>query len=183
MKDSTKNNLIAKQYSMALSDLAKDGSMGFEDISKDLKLVSETLLTSPDLNEFLINQLVSSEDKKDVLEKVFGSEINPKIKNFLKVLIDKERFDIFNDVVEVYNGILDEKNNISRIEVTSAVKMSENSALRLKSKLEEKLRKTVVLDLTIRPEIIAGLVIKIGDNVVDMSLKHKLEDLSKVIAK
>ena len=59
--------------------------------------------------------------------------------------------------------------------------MSNEAQSKLKNKLEEKLKKNVVLDLVINPEIIAGLVIKMGDNVVDMSLKHKLEDLSKNI--
>ncbi len=96
--------------------------------------------------------------------------------NFLKILVDKNRFSLFNDILSAYRETLDDINNISKVRVTSAVEMTKEAQDKLKSKLEEKLKKKVVFDMDINPDIIAGLVIKIGDNVVDMSLKHKLED-------
>jgi len=101
--------------------------------------------------------------------------------NFLKVLVDKNRFFVFSDILDSFNVALDDINNISRIRVTSAVEMTDESRNKLKNKLEEKLKKNVILDLNINSNIIAGLVIEMGDNVIDMSLKHKLEDLSKNI--
>lgn len=179
----TKNTLIADRYSDALVEIAKDGKLTFEQISTDLNLVKNILTTSKDLGECLTNPLVSTENKKEIIEKVFSSEINELIVNFLKVLVDKNRFDIFADVLDAYSKSLDKENNISRIQVTSAVEMSDDSKKKLKQKLEEKMKKNVVLDLDINPDIIAGLLIKIGDNIIDMSLKHKLEDLSKNITK
>lgn len=179
----TKNTIIADRYAEALVDIAKDGKLTFEKISSDLNLIKEILIQSKDLNEFLINPTVSIENKKEIIDKVFSNEIDALIINFIKILIDKDRFSAFNEVLESYNKSLDNINNICRVNVTSAVKMSEESKARLKQKLEEKVRKNVVLDLDINSDIIAGLVIKIGDNVIDMSLKHKLEDLSKSIMK
>lgn len=174
----TKNIIIADRYADALVKLAQEGKLTFEKINSDLNSVKEILTKSTDLKEFLINPIVSIDSKKEVLDKVFANEINTLIINFLKIMVDKNRFETFDEVINSYNKYLDEINNISRIEVTSAIEMSKDSQNRLKEKLESRLKKNVVLDLNINPDIIAGLVIKIGDNVVDMSIKHKLQDLS-----
>lgn len=179
----TKNILIADRYSDALVELAKDGKLTYEKISSDLNLIQVTLEQSNDLKEFLVNPLISSDDKKEILTRVFSNEISEFIVNFLKVLIDKNRFSAFDEILDSFKKSMDDINNISRIQVTSAVAMSEEAKKRLTVKLEEKLKKNVILDLNINSEIIAGLVIKMGDNVIDMSLKHKLEDLSKSITR
>lgn len=179
----TKNILIAQRYAEALVEMAKDGKLTYAKISDDLNLIQEILSQSKDLDEALTNPIVSIENKKEIIDKVFSKEISTFILNFLKVLVDKNRFSVFAEILEAYNASLDDINNISRIQVTSAVEMSKDSQTKLKNKLETKLKKNVVLDLNINPEIIAGLVIKMGDNVIDMSLKHKLEDLSKNITR
>lgn len=177
----TKDTLIAERYSAALVDIAKEGKLTYTKISESLNLILETLNQSKDLAEFLTSPTVSIDDKKEVLQKVFGKEVDVLIINFLKLLVDKDRFFVFEEIVNSYDKALDDINNISRVQVISAVKMSNESEKKLKEKLESKIKKSVVLDLEISPEIIAGLVIKMGDNVIDMSLKHKLEDLSKNI--
>ena len=179
----TKQILIAQRYSDAIVEIAKDGKLTYSKISTDLELVKNTLVQSKDLDEFLVNPITSIEDKKEIIDRVFSGEIDGLIVNFLKVLIDKNRFSVFGEVLNAYNKALDCVNNISRIHVESAVEMTEDAKNKLKEKLETKLKKNVVLDLKINPEIIAGLVIKMGDNIVDVSLKHKLEDLSKNIMK
>lgn len=179
----TKNTLIAQRYADALVRLSRDGKLTFEKISKDLNLIKEILEQSKDLQAVLINPVVSVDDKKEIIEKVFSGQIDVLIVNFLKLLTDKNKFGIFEDVLEAYNKSIDSINNIKKVSVTSAVTMPEDSKNRLKQKLEEKLKANVVLDLNINKDIIAGLVIKIDDNVIDMSLKHKLEDLSKSITR
>lgn len=179
----TKNTLIADRYSEALVELAKDGKLTYSKISTDLELIKSTLDQSKDLNDFLTNPIVSAENKKEIVNKVFVNEIDSLIINFLNILVDKNRFFVFSEILDAYKKSIDNINNISRINVTSAVAMSEEAKNKLKIKLETKLKKNVILDLDINSSIIAGLVIKIGDNVIDMSLKHKLEDLSKIITK
>lgn len=177
----TKNTIIAKRYADALIRIAKEGKLTFEKISKDLALIKEILSQSNDLKAVLVNPVVSVEDKKEILDKVFSTEIDVLIINFLKLLTDKNKFTIFDDVLEAYSKLIDGIDNVKRVIVTSAVAMPEDAKSRLKQKLEEKLKANVVMDLNINKEIIAGLVIKIDDNIIDMSLKHKLEDLSKNI--
>ncbi len=179
----TKTELIAQQYSQALIDLVQEGKLSYEQISSDLAKIKEVLDTSKDLDEFLLNPIISIEDKKEVIIKVFNEDINPLISNFLKVLIDKNRFDTFRQVITEYNIELDKINNISRVQVVSAVTMNDETKGRLTETLSRKLGKQVVLETEVDENIIAGLLVKIGDNIIDMSLRHKLEELGKAIAK
>lgn len=175
----TKNILIADRYSDALVELAKEGRLTYEKISSDLNFIKDTLEQSKDLNDVLVNPVVSIENKKEIIDKVFSNDVDGLILNFLKVIVDKERFNTFYDICDSFSKARDSVENISRVQVVSAVEMNSEAQNKLKIKLEEKMKKNVVLDLKINPQIIAGLVISIGDSVIDMSLKHKLEDLSK----
>ena len=176
-----KHHLISKRYSDALVELTKSTSLSYDKISSELVIVANTLSQSQDLNDFFNNPIISTEDKKDVIEKVFSNEIDPLMVNFLKVIVDKNRFSAFSEITSAFKEAVDKSNNISRVTVTSAVNLSDDAKNRLKNKLEEKMHKTVTLDWEIDPKIIAGLVIQMGDNIIDTSLKNKLEDLSKNI--
>lgn len=178
-----KYHLISKRYSEALAQLTKTSDLSYEKISSELASIEDILTQSKDLNEFLTNPLISVEDKKDVINKIFSNEINPLMVNFLKVLTDRNRFSAFGEVRRTFNEMVDKVNNVSRVKVTSAVELSEDAKARLKNKLEEKLQKTVTFDWEINAQIIAGLIIQLGDNIIDSSLKHKLEDLSKNITR
>lgn len=183
MAQTQKNGLIAQRYAQSLVEIVNDGKLSYEKISADFNLIKSTLAQSKDLDTFLTNPLISNEDKKEILTEIFSKEIDSLMLNFLKVLVDKNRFQVFGEIVDSYNLTLDKINKVSRVKIVSAVQLSENLKDKLKEKLENKLQKTVTLDWEIDSEIIAGLVIKMGDNIVDTSLKHKLEDLSKSISK
>ena len=177
----TKNILIAQRYSDALVDIAKEGNLSYEKLSTDLNVVNDTLLSSPDLMDFLTNPLVSVDDKKETVIQIFSSEIDGLILNFLKVLIDKNRFDTFSEILNSYNKTLDSINNISRVKVTSAITISDEVKARLIEKLSQKLGKQVVVDNEVDENVIAGLIIQIGDNIIDTSLRHKLDELERNI--
>jgi len=182
-KTQNKHHIISKRYSDALVELTKSTDLSYDKIYSELMIVENTLSQSPDLNDFFNNPLISVEDKKDIIDKIFTNEIDSLMVNFLKVLVDKDRFSAFEEITRTFKDAVDKVNNISRVKVTSAVNLSEEAKNRLKNKLEEKMKKIVTLDWEINPEIIAGLVIQMGDNVIDSSLKNKLEDLSKTITK
>ncbi len=175
--------VVSKRYAQALIELQNAGVISSDEILNDLKTISDTLKTSQDLNEVLSNPVVGIDDKKDIVESVFADKISVTIKNFVKVLIDKNRFSAFKYIVFAYEKELDLIKGLERVEVVSAVEMKPEAKERLQRKLEEKLKKSVIINFEQDAEIIAGLVIKIGDSVIDNSLKHKIDNLSKEIIK
>lgn len=172
-------SLSAKNYSKALVEMVRDNVISFEDLSKDLATVSEILETSQDLRLTLENPTVSEEVKSQIVEEVFKNEVHPQVVSFLKVLIDKNRFSEFSQIKADYEIKLDDVNKIQAVEITSAVELSEEYRERILQKLGEKLQKNIRPNWKVDENIIAGLIYRINDNVIDTSIKSKLDKLNK----
>lgn len=172
-------SLSAKNYSKALVEMVRDNVISFEDLSKDLATVSEILETSQDLRLTLENPTVSEEVKFQIVEEVFKNEVHPQVVSFLKVLIDKNRFSEFSQIKADYEIKLDDVNKIQAVEITSAVELSEEYRERILQKLGEKLQKNIRPNWKVDENIIAGLIYRINDNVIDTSIKSKLDKLNK----
>ena len=172
-------SLSAKNYSKALVEMVRDNVISFEDLSKDLATVSDILETSQDLRLTLENPTVSEEVKSQIVEEVFKNEVHPQVVSFLKVLIDKNRFSEFSQIKADYEIKLDDVNKIQAVEITSAVELSEEYRERILQKLGEKLQKNIRPNWKVDENIIAGLIYRINDNVIDTSIKSKLDKLNK----
>lgn len=172
-------SLSAKNYSKALVEMVRDNVISFEDLSKDLATVSEILETSQDLRLTLENPTVSEKVKSQIIEEVFKNEVHPQVVSFLKVLIDKNRFSEFSQIKADYEIKLDDVNKIQAVEITSAVELSEEYRERILQKLGEKLQKNIRPNWKVDENIIAGLIYRINDNVIDTSIKSKLDKLNK----
>ncbi len=172
-------SLSAKNYSKALVEMVRDNVISFEDLSKDLATVSEILETSQDLRLTLENPTVSEAVKSQIVEEVFKNEVHPQVVNFLMVLIDKNRFSEFPQIKADYEIKLDDVNKIQSVEITSAVELSDEYRERILQKLSEKLQKNIRPNWKVDENIIAGLIYRINDNVIDTSIKSKLDKLNK----
>lgn len=173
------SGLTAKRYSDALLELSQDS----DKIRKELEEIVDTLSSSQDLKDFMSNPVISIEDKKSVIEKIFAGKIDKTLLNFLKLLVDKDRFNLIDEILESYSKDVDKQKNIQKVSVISAIELDEELKSKLINKLAQRLNKNIELETQLDKDIIAGLVIKTEDNVIDMSLKHKFEEMKKEIAK
>lgn len=174
---------LARRYATALSGLEGASVEG-------LNSVAETLANSPDLSEFLNNKLIKKEDKKDVVAQVFGtlspggetgSSLSQNIINLLNILVDNDKFNYFEAIKNEFDKIALVKNNIVNVEIISAIELDEFECNKITQKLEQKLSKKVRADYSVDAQIIAGLIIKIGDNIIDNSQRAKLNNLKKYL--
>lgn len=178
-----KNILIAQRYAESLIEFGRDGKLSYMSISTDLANVLTIISHSKDLFEALTNPLVTVADKKAIVDKVFEQDVDVLVKNFLKLLVEKNRFNLICDIVKVYNSLLDDINEVARVEVVSAVELNDMEKNSIQDKLAEKLNKQISIKYKIDESIIAGLIFKMGDDIIDMSVAHKLEDYKKAIIK
>lgn len=178
-----KNILIAQRYAESLIEFGRDGKLSYMSISTDLANVLTIISHSKDLFEALTNPLVTVADKKAIVDKVFEQDVDVLVKNFLKLLVEKNRFNLICDIVKVYNSLLDDINEVARVEVVSAVELNDMEKNSIQDKLAEKLNKHISIKYKIDESIIAGLIFKMGDDIIDMSVAHKLEDYKKAIIK
>ena len=179
MSTEVKISTSAKNYANSLLQVGKDGVMSYDDILNDLNTVKEIVSSSTELTQVMENPAVANNTKYEILDSVFLGQINDKLVNFLKVLIDKNRFSEFSQIKADYEIKLDDVNKIQAVEITSAVELSEEYRERILQKLSEKLQKNIRPNWKVDENIIAGLIYRINDNVIDTSIKSKLDKLNK----
>ena len=176
--------LIAKRWALALMELAQeDENISKEDILDDLREIADTINSSEELSNVIDNPSVSSEEKQVVLCKLFQNSIMPIVYNFLFALNLRKRVSIISDIAVEFEKELEKIKNIARVNVTSAIELNDDRKEQIKTKIAEKLSKDVVVNWGVDSDIIAGLIFKIDEVIIDNSIKHKLEDLSKEIIK
>ena len=180
--EENENKLVSERYAQALLELVSD-NLSKEDILKELLDITESVKGSGDLNKVMTSPVISDDEKKNVISKLFENTTNKVILNFLKLLVDKNRFYMLESITKEYKNEINRLNNLLSINVTSAIDLTEDEKSAIKDKLSNILNKNIELEWATNPDIIAGLVFEVGDNIIDNSLRHKLQDLSRNIMK
>lgn len=178
----TRVSIISKNYAKALLDIAKETN-SYDYINSQLAELDEVLNLSEDLRIVMANSSISALSKSEILNSVFGGKIDEKLLRFLKVLIEKNRFGEFESIKQAYCDMVEKLSNKKTVEVFSAVKLNFENKSNILFKLERKLNCEVTPVWEIDESLIAGLAFKYDDCVIDMSLRAKLESLSKGITR
>lgn len=164
---------LAKRYSSALLKLEN-----VQEIFSELNSIAQILTTSPDLIQFLENKIITKEDKKSVINQIMA-DFSPNVVNFLNLLIDGDKFNYFNSILIQFEKMIDEKNGIKNVQIISAINLEDDYREKITQKLEEKLSKKIKAEYFVDEKILAGLIIKIEDCVIDASHRAKLNNLEK----
>ena len=176
--------LVAKRWALALMELAQeDSNISKEDILDDLREIASTIDSSEELSNVINNPSISTEEKQVVLCKLFQNSIMPIVYNFVFALNLRKRVGIIAEIAIEFEKELERIKNIAHVNVTSAIELNDDRKEDIKTKIAQKLNKDVIVDWGIDDDIIAGLIFKIDELVIDNSVKHKLEDLSREIIK
>ena len=173
-------SIIADRYALAFMDLAQRHDM-FDKFDSDLALVKETVAVNKDLKDFLEHPLIQSNDKKEVIDKIFREHVSVYTLNLIKLLIDKNRIHILAILADHYKALLDKKRNISTAQIITAIEIDEETKNRVKEKLQKVFSKTIEVETHIDREIIAGMIVKVGDKIIDGSIKTKFENMKKQV--
>ena len=167
----------AKIYANALVGLNADKNSVINDLTQIIEVIEQ----SDDLRAILSNSSVNFNKKKEILSEIFGGKIDEKLINFLYILTEKNKINLLGEILKSFEQISAENSGISVVEIISATELNQDYKNRIIQKLEQKLGKKVEPYWNIEPEIIGGLIFKIGDTVIDSSLKNKIENFSKVM--
>ena len=174
--------LVSKKWAKALMELTtEDENLSKDEVLSDLKNVAETLDASEELSNVISNPSISTEEKQIVICKLFQDKVKPIVYNFLFVLNLKKRMNIIGDIVAEFEKELEQLKNIVRVDITSAIDLSDDKKTDIRNRVAEKLQKDVKVSWGVDENIIAGLIFNIDDTVVDNSIKHKLDTLSDLI--
>lgn len=171
---------MVKQISISAITYAKSLFEADNNVFSDLNTVLDVINSSKDFELTMLNPSISLQTKYEIIDEIFKKELSEKVLNFIKILVEKNRFNEFEQIVRAYANELDNSNNIKRVKVVSAIELSNEQKQKVTEKLEKRLQKTIKPEWIVDTDIIGGLIIKIDDDVIDTSLKNKLDKLSKI---
>ena len=178
------SELVSKRWALALMELvSEDENISKDDVLAELKEIAETIESSEELSSVINNPAISTEEKQIVLCKLFQENKMPIVYNFIFVLNLRKRVSLIGEISKEFEKELDRIKNITHVEITSAIELKDERKEEIKSKIASKLNKNIVVDWGVDEDIIAGLVFNIDETIVDNSVRHKLEDLSKEVIK
>lgn len=175
--------LVAKVYGDALFAAANEAGR-MDDMYDEVHELLKILVANPDLQKMLDNPKVIREEKESVIENVFRGRISDEIVGLMKLMIAKGRYSQIESVFEYYIGLVKEEKKIGVAQVTSALELTEGQKTAIVKKLlETTAYETFEMSYAVDSALIGGMVIRIGDRVVDSSIKTKLYELSRDLKK
>ena len=174
MKGSLINSEVAEPYAQALMSVAQNHQL-IDSFSDTLGDLSRLLDESPDFRAFLTSPVINETDKKAVLRRVLGSHESPYLVNFLLLLVDKRRIIYLAEICEQYLVLYRKITNTVLAEVTTASPLSREQEHRIEDDVKQRTgARSVDLKITVDPDILGGVIIKVGSQVYDASLQGQL---------
>jgi F-type H+-transporting ATPase subunit delta len=163
---------------MALMTAAGE-QKALERTSKDLEAIAGVLNGSREFRVLVASPVVAAKRKSGVFKELFGSRINRETLDFVDLLLQKHREALLLDVIEQFNALRDEKLGIVTVGVTSAIECTPPQQKNLQTSLEQYTGKKVRMHFSLDKTIKGGLLVRIGDTVLDASITHQLEVLKR----
>jgi F-type H+-transporting ATPase subunit delta len=171
---------IARVYASALFESAKaDGKL--DAIREQLGAFADALAENKEMQLFFFSPYFSSAEKQQGLEKAV-SDLEPQLLNFLELLIEKHRMPVLFRIRRQFDALWARENKRLGVVVTSAVKLDPEVAEKIGSEIEEQTGNKVELQSRVDPDILGGLVVQVGNMVLDTSIRNRLEKLRKSVA-
>ena len=165
---------VARRYAKGLFDVACEMNI-VDEVANELDQVADLCRQEPGLKEVMEFRRVPTHVKKEIITSIMDGRISQVVIGFLEILIDKHRERSFEDIRKSYHDFYRQHMNIVVAEVRTAFPLASEYATRLQDVLQKATGKRIELEIRVQPELIGGLVVKIGDRVYDGSMTKHLE--------
>jgi len=172
---------IAEVYARSLFEVAKEHDV-LDRVHDELGEFAEALSGDRTLQVFLFSPYFSSQEKRDGVRKVV-SEADDRIVNFLELLAERHRMPALFRIRREFDALWAEENQLLPVTVTSAVELDEGLAEDIGKRIQEQTGRTVELSSNVDPEVLGGLMVRVGNMVLDGTVRNRLERLRKHVAK
>ena len=175
--------LISKTYGEALFELAVE-EQKLDVLFEEAKAVREILRDNADFGRLMTHPKISGEEKVQMTEEVFKGRVSKEMTGFLVIIIEKDRYRDLDAVLTYFIDRVKEEKHIGVAFVTTAVALVEATQTKIvKRLLETTGYETMEMHYSVDPSIIGGMIIRIGDRVIDSSITTKLNELKKQLLK
>jgi ATP synthase F1 delta subunit len=172
---------IAAVYARSLFEVASEQGK-LDAVREQLGEFADALDENRELQVFFFSPYFSTAEKQDGLDRAVtgADEI---VVNFLKLLIENHRMPVIFRVRRGYEELWQEENKLLPVQVTSAVELDQATVRQIGDRIAEQTGRKIELSASVEPEILGGLVVRVGNSILDASIRNRLEQLRKQVAR
>lgn len=172
---------IASVYARSLFEVARDAG-SLDTVREQLGEIADALDGNRDLTIFFFSPYFSGDEKKNGLHRlVTGADAT--LVNFLELLIENHRLPAIFRIRRSLDRLWEEENKLLPVQVTTAIELDAQVVEELGRKIGEQTGRRVQLSSTVDPEILGGIVLRVGNNILDASIRNRLDQLRRQVAK
>jgi F-type H+-transporting ATPase subunit delta len=173
--------IIARNYAETLLALAHKhgGDATVDEYGRALHAVAELLRENPRVEKFLATPRIGGDARKDALRVAFEGRVPDLFLRFVLVVVAKRRQMLLREIAAEYQALVDEARGRVRAQVTVAREPDEALRHEITESLEKRLGKTVTAEISVDPELLGGIVVRVGDQVLDGSLRNRIGGLRR----
>jgi F-type H+-transporting ATPase subunit delta len=172
---------IAAVYARSLFEVASDQDK-LDVVRDQLGAFADALSETRDLQVFFFSPYFSTAEKEDGLDRVV-SDADPAVLNFLKLLIEKHRMPVLLRIRATYDALWEQENKLLPVQITSAVELDQQIVSQLGDRIAEQTDRKVDISAAVDPDILGGIVVRVGNSVLDASVRTRLEQLRRQVAR
>ncbi len=171
---------IAQVYARSLFEVAQERET-IDEVRDELAQFAKALSDSRDLAVFFFSPYFSTEEKKDGLHRMIEGA-DPAFMNFLEALVERHRMPAIFRIRARYEEYWEEENQLLPVEVTSAIELDESIVREIGDRIGEQTGRKVELSSQVNPDILGGIVLRVGNFILDASIRNRLNQLRKQVA-
>jgi F-type H+-transporting ATPase subunit delta len=172
---------LATVYARSLFEVAIEQDK-LDLVREELGMFADALSETHELQIFFFSPYFSTQEKKDGLERaVTGADAV--VLNFLELLIEKHRMPAIFRIRARYDALWEKENKLLPVQITSAVELDEDIIKELGDRISEQTGRKVELSSSVEPDILGGIVVQVGNSVLDASIRNRLDQLRRAVAK
>jgi len=168
---------IANVYARSLFEVAQDQG-NLDAVREQLGEFADALDGDQQMQVFFFSPYFSTQEKEEGLDKVV-TDADPIFLNFLKLLIEKHRMPAVFRVRRTFDEMWRQENKLLPVEITSAVELDKNTVKQIGDRIGEQTDQKIDLSARVEPEILGGIVVRVGNSIIDASIRARLEQLRK----
>ena len=171
---------LAQVYARSLFEVAREQNK-LDELREQLGQFADAMKQNRELELFFFSPYFSTKEKQDGLEKLLdGADLQ--LMNFLKLLVENHRMPVIYRLRREYERLWERENRLLPVVLTSAVELDEQTVKDLGERIGERTGNTVALTTKVEPDIIGGIVVRVGNSILDASIRNRLEQLRTQVA-
>jgi F-type H+-transporting ATPase subunit delta len=172
---------IAEVYARSLFEVASEHDTA-DALREQLGQFAEAVDSNHDLAVFFFSPYFSTQEKKDGLVNLLDGA-DETLVNFLELLIEKHRMPAIFRIRRHYDSLWEQANHILPVQIATAVELDEGVAKELGQQIEKTTGQRIELTASVDPDILGGIVLRVGNSILDASIRNRLENLRKAVAR